>query len=237
MKEDICSIPISDVFAPQDGCPICRMTRTVADHLVDYITGAAMMEPDVREETNRYGFCPAHYAQMLTRRNRLSVALTLETHLKSMAELVEFGGKVPGKDALAALHDAACGCFVCRKTAWAVERMLDTVAIMWQKEPEFRALYDAQTDFCPAHAEQLLRAGQKALNRKNAALFAAATVRVLNKALLRVQADVAAYCKMYDYRNAGGDWRGTKNAIERAVSFLSGNGPGDPEKDGSSTDC
>lgn len=236
MKEDVCSIPISDVFAPQDGCPICRMTRTVEEHLVDYITGAAMMEPDVREETNRYGFCPAHYAQMLTRRNRLSVALTLETHLKTMAELVDFGGKVPGKDALAALHDAACGCFVCRKTEWAVTRMLDTVAVLWQKEAEFRALYDAQTDFCPAHAEALLRAGQKAMNRKNYALFAAATARVLNKALLRVQADVSAYCKMYDYRNAGGDWRGTKNAIEHAVSFLSGGGPG-VEADGGSTDC
>ena len=41
---------------------------------------------------------------------------------------------------------------------------------------------------------------------------------------------------MYDYRNAGGDWRGTKNAIEHAVSFLSGGGPG-VEADGGSTDC
>ena len=224
MKEDICSIPISDVFAPQDGCPICRMTHTVEAHLVDYITGAAMMEPDVREETNRYGFCPAHYAQMLTRRNRLSVALTLETHLQSMADLVDFGGKIPGKAALAALHDAVCGCFVCRKTEWAVTRMLDTVTVLWKKEPEFRALYDAQTDFCPAHAEALLRAGQRALSRKNYAQFAAATVRVLNKALLRVQSDVAAYCRSYDYRAAGDDRQATKHAIEHAVSFLSGEG-------------
>ena len=78
MKEDICSIPVSEVFEPKDGCPICRMVATVEDHLVDYITGAAMMEPDVREDTNREGFCPPHYRQMLTRRNRLSVALTLE---------------------------------------------------------------------------------------------------------------------------------------------------------------
>ena len=25
MREDICSIPIHDVFEPRDGCPICRM--------------------------------------------------------------------------------------------------------------------------------------------------------------------------------------------------------------------
>ena len=222
MKEDICSIPISDVFLPKDGCPICRMTRTVEEHLVDYITGAAMMEPDVREETNRMGFCPEHYRQMLTRRNRLSVALTLETHLQSLRSLVDFGGKTPGKDQLAGLHTAAHDCFVCRITEWAVSRMLDTVFVLWQKEPDFRALYEAQTDFCLAHAELLLRCGQKAMNRKNYALFAASTVRVLNKALVRAQEDVSAYCKMYDYRNSGGDWRATKNAIEYAVAFLSG---------------
>ena len=25
MREDICSIPISEIFEPKDGCPFCRM--------------------------------------------------------------------------------------------------------------------------------------------------------------------------------------------------------------------
>ena len=97
MREDICSIPVSEVFAPKDGCPICRMVSTLEEHLVEYITGAAMMEPDVRQETNRTGFCPEHFRMMLARRNRLSVALTMESHLKELQQNLDFGGKAPSK--------------------------------------------------------------------------------------------------------------------------------------------
>ena len=53
MREDLCSIPIHDVFLPKDGCPFCRMRDMLEDRMATYITGAAMMEPDVRGETNR----------------------------------------------------------------------------------------------------------------------------------------------------------------------------------------
>ena len=86
MREDICTIPVSEVFEPKDGCPICRMFDRSEEHLVEYITGAAMMEPDVRIATNDVGFCPRHYSKMLGQRNRLSVALTIETHLKRLPE-------------------------------------------------------------------------------------------------------------------------------------------------------
>ena len=58
MKEDICSIPISELFEPKEGCPLCRMDKMLEDRLAEYITGAAMMEPDVRIETNRLGLRP-----------------------------------------------------------------------------------------------------------------------------------------------------------------------------------
>lgn len=32
-----------------------------------YITGAAMMEPDVRLETNRLGFCKEHFDQIIAK--------------------------------------------------------------------------------------------------------------------------------------------------------------------------
>ena len=78
MREDICSIPVNDVFLPKDGCPFCRMRDMLEDRMATYITGAAMMEPDVRVETNRLGFCAEHFNQILARGSRLSVALILE---------------------------------------------------------------------------------------------------------------------------------------------------------------
>ncbi len=61
MRESILTIPINEVFEPREGCPICAMRNTVEQHICEYIMGAAMMEPDVREETNALGFCHTHF--------------------------------------------------------------------------------------------------------------------------------------------------------------------------------
>ena len=95
MREDICSIPVNDVFMPKDGCPFCRMRDMLEDRMATYITGAAMMEPDVRVETNRLGFCTEHFNQILARGSRLSVALILESLLAHRAG----GGVPPGQGA------------------------------------------------------------------------------------------------------------------------------------------
>lgn len=91
--------------------------------MVDYITGAAMMEPDVRIETNKQGFCFPHYQMMLAKRNRLGVALMLESHLDELDKQIFAGlpllgksGKKQGKDA----GQAAGSCFICRQVDWAM---------------------------------------------------------------------------------------------------------------------
>ena len=88
MREDITSIPISDVFEPRDGCPICRMRNLLEERVADYITGPAMMEPDVRIETNKQGFCFTHYRMMLSGRSRLSVAQSVAANIDTLIEQV-----------------------------------------------------------------------------------------------------------------------------------------------------
>ena len=57
MRDDICTIPVSEGFEEKDGCPLCRMRAIAEKRVIDYIMGAAMMEPDVRLNTNELGFC------------------------------------------------------------------------------------------------------------------------------------------------------------------------------------
>lgn len=33
MRKDICSIPISEIFEPKDGCPFCRMRDMLEDRM------------------------------------------------------------------------------------------------------------------------------------------------------------------------------------------------------------
>ena len=65
MKENICTIPINDIFRETDGCPLCRMRDMVEEQYVEYITGSAMMAPNIRGSTNEKGFCHHHYEMMM----------------------------------------------------------------------------------------------------------------------------------------------------------------------------
>ena len=56
MKETIYTIPINEAFEAKCGCPLCTLRRKLERDSVEYIMGAAMMEPDVRIETNKRGF-------------------------------------------------------------------------------------------------------------------------------------------------------------------------------------
>ena len=226
MREDICSIPIHDVFGPKDGCPICRMRDMLEDRIATYITGAAMMEPDVRMETNRLGFCKAHFDLVLSRGSRLSVALILESHLKEIEEKLIFpkGDKVPTKKVLSDLAQAEHTCFMCENIDANIKHLLETVIHLWQKESDFRDLYAAQPYICLPHYRTLLLAAKK-MNKKNHLPFVQMTQKLAGNYLLELEKDVTHFCRMFDYRNKDSDWGNSKDAIERSIQYITSRQP------------
>ena len=89
------------------------MRDMLEDRMATYITGAAMMEPDVRVETNRLGFCSQHFNQILARGSRLSVALILESLLAEVKGQVFPEGKTAVKKIAGAVHQRENQCFIC----------------------------------------------------------------------------------------------------------------------------
>ncbi|MDD2956116.1 MAG: DUF6062 family protein [Oscillospiraceae bacterium] len=226
MKETIYTIPVSEVFEPKDGCPICRMRDTLEDRCVEYIMGAAMMEPDIRIETNKAGFCSRHFGQMLKCRNRLSLALMLESHLDHLQkEVLRPQKPLFGKDKRAQGAKGLAGsCYVCSKIDWAMERMLETTLRLWEKEESFRQLYAQQPVICLEHYAQVCGTAEKVLGKK-AGAFQEVTLGLTRKYLEPLQKDVSHFCRMFDYRNNGGDWSSSRDSIERAVWYLTSRRP------------
>ena len=222
MREDICTIPISEVFEPKEGCPICRMRDTLENRVTEYITGAAMMEPDIREVTNVQGFCYPHFSMMLKKGSRLSNALILESHLKEIETSVLRLDKrgVPGKKEVEAAKKLTKSCFVCEQIQWAMVRMFDTIYRLWGKEEEFRELFSQQTYLCLPHYTALLEGAQKGIGKKNYSAFAQAASDLVKNYLDGLQKDVTHFCSMFDYRNIGGDFGNSKDSIERTIQFL-----------------
>lgn len=236
MRDSIYTIPVSEVFEPMDGCPICRLRDTLEKRCVEYIMGAAMMEPDIREETNKAGFCSFHFQKMLHSRNRLSIALMLESHLDYIKKDI-FGQKQrvdvkqgifrKGDSRLDQTKNMTKTCYVCDKIQWALSRMVDTTLNLWEKEESFRELYAKQPVLCLEHYTLLADRAQAKMSRKSLPGFMEATTSLTKKYLDQLKEDVSSFCRLYDYRNAGKGEpeESVVTSVERAIWYLTSRNP------------
>jgi hypothetical protein len=199
------------------------MRDSLEEHMLSFIMGGAMMEPDVREQTNRIGFCGRHSSMMLARKNRLALALMLESRLKaiegaaaSRAGLQPRGGKHDRNE------NVAEDCYICDRVNSALDGLITTFLKLWKKESEFRANVEAQPIICLPHYTLLLSRARAALDKKEVPIFEAAITSVLQGGLQALETDVSGFCKMFDYHNIGAEWGTKKDAPERAIAFLTG---------------
>ena len=152
--EQIYTIPVNEAFEAsaekkECGCPFCALYRKLEGDELDLILGASMMEPDVRIKTNEQGFCRLHYDQMFVRKNRLGMALTLESHLDELKKEIRdvgLGGGMGSKPIkrIGALEDS---CYVCKRIEFNFGHMIETAVLLWNTDPDFPAKLNAQPYF------------------------------------------------------------------------------------------
>lgn len=216
MRESICTLPVVDVFLEPDGCPICKMTKIIEDRITDYILGAAMMEPDIRIETNKSGFCNHHYDKLLEHRGKLQLALILESHFDTVEKLIK-------KNDTKKLEELLSDCFICNKINWGLSLMLETIRITYEKDSEFRKLFSTAEYICPHHAIMLI----KGVSKKNMKSYRNEFVKEVNqKTLLKaneLKQNINGFTRLFDYRNAENkeDEKLLKNAPYDAIDFIS----------------
>ena len=224
MRNDICTIPVSEIFEVNDGCPICRMRDTIEERMLGYILGDAMMEPDVRIETNKAGFCEYHYDKMMSRRGRLQLALMLQTHIDEINEGI-FRKKLFNTDSKKGqgAKKVTDSCFICSKIEWGMSRLIDTVYRCYENEKDFRDMFNNQSAFCLPHYERLLTGATKKNMHSHCGEFSDNLNRITAEYSKTLYEDLSKYCTMYDYRSReNSDWGDSRDAVERTVAFLNG---------------
>ncbi len=231
MRESLLTIPLDEAFEPRRGCPICAMRNTIEEHILEYIMGAAMMEPDVRIETNSKGFCRHHFNGLLRQDNRLSLALMLDTRLNTLREeIFEKKGVLFTRNAKTKkASEIEETCFVCDKVDWGVSHMIDTVYTMFKKDENFRKLYSEQEYLCVPHYNLLMSNAPSALKKADLKAFEEATDALIGNYLKSLNDDVHAFCDSFNYQNAGnlraGDMENVRTSVERAIEFLTSRKP------------
>ena len=159
---------------------------------------------------------------MFVRKNRLGMALTLESHLAELEKGLRDGGIGGGQGSkpMKRIGELEESCYICRRVQTNFEKMVDTAVWLWQTDGDFPAKLRAQPYFCLPHYRQLLAVGQKRLGKKKNPEFAAACGKVVDTYLTALQGDVSWFCKKFDYRFQDEPWGNSKDAIERAIRFL-----------------
>ncbi len=234
MAEQLYTIPINEAFDEYDGCPMCRLRSKLETQSLNYIMGAAMMEPDIRIVTNKLGFCRNHFHSMLSMGNRLSLALMMESHLQAVAQLVpDPEEKKPGKLGKIKKYDGESpapqmmeqvkSCYVCQRSADFEKKYISNVIYIWKKDPEFREKLKKQPYFCLEHTAALLAEGKKDLSEANYLQFSQDILELCRSHIEKLHRDVGSFCRSFDHRYAADPLTPeAKTSVEDSIAFLSG---------------
>lgn len=246
MKEQLYTIPLNDAVNAQDECPFCFIERNIEQDLLDFVlgSGSSYMEADIREMTDKAGFCRAHFKKMFDYGNTLGNAWILKTHYQKMIgemhqQIASFRpGKTSLKDkfrknvqsgnSLASwVEQKEESCYICNHYKETYARYLDTFFYMYKKDPAFREKIASGKGFCLPHFKDLCESADVQLSDKDKDGFYAMLLPLMEQNLKRISEDVSWLVEKFDYRNKDADWKNSRDAIQRGMQKLKGGYPAD----------
>ena len=244
MKEQIDTIPLNDAFDSGDECPFCYLERLAEQSTINYVIGpgASYMEPEVREVTAVAGFCREHTKKLYDFGNTLGNALILQSRLEILLDQFHQAAQdyqMPDKRTLlnknkvtqtadfGGYYATERDCFICNRIEYHMQRYYATFFAML-KDPAFRQKVSDSKGFCMRHFAQVMERAPKELPNAQREWFYPEMLRVMEENLQRIKGDLDWLIAKYDYRNAGADWKNSKDALPRAMEKLQGLHPSDP---------
>ncbi|MBO4981024.1 MAG: hypothetical protein J6C84_03910 [Lachnospiraceae bacterium] len=247
MKEQLYTIPLNDAVNADDECPFCHIEQSIEQDLLDFVlgSGSSYMEADIRDMTDKAGFCRAHFKKMFDYGNTLGNAWILKTHYRRMIGEMQkqFSDFKPGKTSFkdkfrrTADSENAIGmwvrekedsCYICRQYKDTYERYLDTFFYLFQQDDAFREKIRTGKGFCLPHFGDLCRRADRKLSDKDREAFYAMMLPLMEENMERLSEDVSWLVEKFDYRNKDADWKNSKDAIQRGMQKLKGGHPADP---------
>lgn len=231
MKEQIYTIPVTETADKiiEEGkceCLLCSLYSKLEEDELTLILGASMMEPDIRIKTNKEGFCRKHFDKMLTMKNKLGLALMLQSHIDEVRKNVFpkeglFSPKNKSEASLKPLKEHCDSCYICSKIDFHLEKMAQTIVYLWDTEEEFAKKLSKMPFFCLEHYQLLLQTGVYKLSKNRQNDFFTAVSSVEKAYFDSLYDDVSKFCKKFDYRFEDEPWGTAKDSVERAVKILS----------------
>jgi len=240
LKYHINTIPLWDAVKKETECPICSIREDLEEKYLDVYLGGAVMEPDVRKQTNEKGFCAKHYKGLYEKQNRLPVGLMTHTRLWSInndiAPLMDSIYKDSVKkdkkketlklnkliDELSSNYKS---CVICDRIKKDLEQYIYTLTYMWSKEREFRDALKLSKGFCIEHFGCVLASARDNMKQKDKTVFIPMVINLQKENLQRMEKEIKWFTDKFDYRNQKEPWGNSHDALPRVIGKLSGRKP------------
>lgn len=229
MKEKLYTIPANDAFNIDCECPLCVMYHDLETNAIDFTLGPSYMEEDIRQITDKEGFCANHIKLMYKKQNSLGIANILKTHLNKRIKDIESLSNQPinkgglfKKNTLSPIseyikeHNESC--FVCNKVNSTFNRYLATITHLYKNDSNFRDKLTSSKGFCLKHYDMLYSQGLEDMKGSVLDNFIQDINKVTLDNLRRVDADLDWFIDKFDYRYKNEPWKNSKDAVERTIT-------------------
>ncbi len=228
MKERIYSIPLTEALEENSGCILCTLEKKLEEQAVEYFLGPSMMEPDSRETTNKKVFCRGHMKMLFDKKNRLSLALMLETHVKELEKSLVlekksgFFSKESPADILSnSIYKKVKSCALCDKLNSQMADAAGNFAYLWASEKDFRAKFENSHSLCLEHTALVAKECDKEISGKKKEEFLSLMVSNQKEQLSAIYENLHNFTLSFDYRNAHKELSpAEKNSVETAIKHL-----------------
>ena len=249
MKEKLYTIPLNDAVNANDECLFCFIERELEQNSLDFVLGnsSSYMESDIRDQTDKAGFCRVHMKKMFDYGNTLGNALILQTHYHKLRDEMkkQFDSFTPGKSSILGLFRRSdtgaeknsiaawtaakdCSCFICQNIEDTFKRYVETFFWLYRQDNEFKNKILNSKGFCLHHFGILCDSADKYLNDKEKAEFYPAMFKLMDENFQRIEEDLVWLSDKFDYRNKDADWKNSKDALQRGMQKLRSGYPADP---------
>jgi hypothetical protein len=237
MKDKIYTIPVVDAFKEDCECPFCLMKKSLEDASIEFVLGPSYMEVDVREQTNKLGFCKEHVNKLYSNKNRLGLALMLHSHLNEVKSQVEniistdeikskkklFSNKqADDKKIYTYISEKKSSCYICDKINMTFERYIDTFFYLIKKDKSFVDLVQSCSGFCLEHFALIYNEAPKKLNGSSLESFYNIISPIQIDNINRILEELDWFIKKSDYRFANEPWNNSKDALRRTIQKVNG---------------